>query len=167
MERAFTLKKDIVLTNYHVIEGTKYIELKKFDGEITFGKVIAIDIRLDLALIKTQARCNPLEIYSSRTIPLGEQVEAIGHPGGLEFSITRGVISAVRDINSSYMPNGKKISFIQTDAAINPGNSGGPLFYDGKVIGINTQKLAAIDVEGLGFAISNKEIERFILSNCD
>jgi serine protease Do len=133
-----------------------------FNGEKTFGKVVASDIRLDLALIKTQARETPLEFYVGNTLPLGGGVEAIGHPSGLEFSITRGIISAQRELQSSYAPGGKPIVFIQTDTVVNPGNSGGSLFIEDKVIGIITKKLAATEVEGLGFAIHYSELDKFM-----
>lgn len=158
----FFVRDDLVITNFHVIEGAKFIEMKMFNGQETFGKVIESDIRLDLALIKTQSRGNPVVLYDNQILPLGEAVEAIGHPGGLEFSITRGIISGLREITSTYAPGGKPIRFIQTDAAMNPGNSGGPLFLNNKVIGVNTQKVASIAIEGLGFAIHYSELSDFL-----
>ena len=158
----FFVRDDLVITNFHVIEGAKFIEMKMFNGQETFGKVIESDIRLDLALIKTQSRGNPVVLFDNQILPLGETVEAIGHPKGLEFSITRGIISGLREIPSTYAPGGKPIRFIQTDAAMSPGNSGGPLFLNNKVIGINTQKLASIAVEGLGFAIHYSELADFL-----
>jgi serine protease Do len=158
----FFIADDLVLSNYHVIEGTKYVEIKLFNGQETFGKVIDSDIRLDLAIIKSQARGVPVEFYKEKSLPLGTSVEAIGHPKGLEFSITRGVVSGLRKIKSTFAPGGKEIHFIQTDAAINPGNSGGPLFLSDKVIGVNTQKLAAKAIEGIGFAIHYSEVTDFI-----
>lgn len=161
----FFVRDDIVLTNYHVTEGTKFVEMKLHSGQETFGKVIAKDIRLDLALIKSQARGTPVTFYKSNTLALGKTVEAIGHPKGLEFSLARGVISALRKINSQKSSGGKKILFIQTDTAINPGNSGGPLFLGSKVIGVNTQKLAATELEGLGFSIHYSEVVNFLNKN--
>ena len=158
----FFVRDDLVVTNFHIIEGAKFIEMKMFNGQETFGKVIESDIRLDLALIKTQARWNPVVLYDNQTLPLGGTVEAIGHPSGFEFSITRGIISGLREIMSTYAPGGKPILFIQTDAAINPGNSGGPLFLGDKVIGVNTQKVASISIEGLGFAIHFSELADFL-----
>lgn len=158
----FFVRDDLVITNFHIIEGAKFIEMKMFNGQETFGKVIESDIRLDLALIKTQTRGNPVVLYDNQILPLGETVEAIGHPSGLEFSITRGIISGLREIPSTYAPGGKPIRFIQTDAAMSPGNSGGPLFLNNKVIGVNTQKLASIAIQGLGFAIHYSELADFI-----
>ncbi len=158
----FYVKDDLVLTNYHVIEGSKYVEMKTYDGQETFGKVVASDVRLDLALIKVQSRGIPLQFSKEKTLPLGDTVEAVGHPKGLEFSITRGVISALRKIDSRFTPGGKKILFVQSDVAINPGNSGGPLFLGKKVVGVNTQKLAATELEGLGFSIHFSEVNNFL-----
>ena len=158
----FFVKEDLVVTNYHVIEGAKFIEMKLHTGRETFGKVVAYDIRLDLALIKVQERGVPIKFPTTKNISLGETAVAIGHPEGFEFSVTRGVISALRHIKSSYMAGGDPILFIQTDAAINPGNSGGPLFYNGELIGVNTQKLASVELEGLGFAIHYSELQNFL-----
>ena len=158
----FFIADDLVLSNYHVIEGKQYVEMRLFNGQDTFGKVVYSDIRLDLAIIKSQARGVPVEFYNGQTLPLGTSVEAIGHPKGLIFSITRGVVSGLRKIKSTFAPGGKEIRFIQTDAAINPGNSGGPLFLSDKVIGVNTQKLAAKATEGIGFAIHYSEVAAFI-----
>ena len=96
---------------------------------------------------------------------MGETVIAVGHPKGLEFSVTRGIISALREIDSTTAPGGKKILFVQTDAAINPGNSGGPLYLKDSVIGVNTQKLAAVNVQGLGFAVHYSEVLTFLREN--
>ena len=72
------------------------------------------------------------------------------------------MISALRRLPSTYAPGGKEILFVQTDAAINPGNSGGPLFIEDEVVGMNTQKLAKVEVEGLGFALHFSEINAFM-----
>lgn len=158
----FFVKPDLVLTNYHVVDGAKFLEMKLYDGSETFGKVVKTDIRLDLALVHVQTRGKPVRFYSGNTIDLGVTAEAIGHPNGLNFSVTRGVVSALRPLESQNAPGGKEILFIQTDTAINPGNSGGPLFIEDRVVGVNTQKLARVDVEGIGFAIHYSEVSRFL-----
>ena len=86
----YFIKDDIVLTNWHVVENSAFVEIKTYDGQETFGKVIAKDVRVDLALVKVQTRGKPVSFYNKKTIGLGETVEAIGHPKKLEFSITRG-----------------------------------------------------------------------------
>lgn len=161
----FFVKNDIVVTNYHVIENVKFVELKMFNGQDTFGKIVAHDIRMDLALVKVQARGEPASLYSGTALPVGSTVEAVGHPQGLEFTMTRGIISAVRDIPTKFAPSAKPVKFVQTDTPVNRGNSGGPLFLGDKVIGVNTQKLAAVDLEGLSFALHYGELRDFLARN--
>ena len=158
----FYVRPNLVLTNYHVIEGAKFIEMKLFNGLETFGKVIKSDVRLDLALIKVESQGTPLKFYDSTNLPVGETVDAIGHPSGLEYTITKGIISALRKRESSYDVGGQEVLFVQTDAAINPGNSGGPLFLEEKVIGVNNNKIVSNTVEGLGFAIHFSEVNQFL-----
>ncbi len=157
----FYVTPDLVMTNYHVVEGVKFVEMKLHNGMETFGKVVKSDVRLDLALIKVQDRGVPVEFYEKNNLELGSTVEAIGHPKGLTFTITRGVVSAVRKKKSVFAVGGKEVMFVQTDAAINPGNSGGPLFLGQKVIGVNNNKLAG-GSEGLGFAIHHSEVAQFM-----
>jgi serine protease Do len=161
----FFIADDTVLTNYHVIDGTSFVEIKMFDGQESFGKVVAHDIRLDLALVKVQARGVPVQFLGSKEIPLGETVEAIGHPNGLEFTITRGVISAMRKRESLYTPGAKLVRFVQTDTAINPGNSGDPLFLGDKVIGVNNNKIVKDAIEGIGFSVHYSEVLDFLRKN--
>jgi len=121
-------------------------------------------VRLDLALIKVQSRGRPVRFYTDKTIDLGKTVEAIGHPRGLEFSITRGVVSAVRQrpgINLSG-GGGKDVLYIQTDVPINPGNSGGPLFLGDRVIGVNAFGARKDTAEGLNFAVHYSEVLEFL-----
>ena len=105
----------------------------------------------------------PAEFGNSDQLQIGEQVIAIGNPGGLELagSVTVGYVSALnRPISTS---TGNTMDCIQTDAAINPGNSGGALVNTyGQVIGINSQKIAATEFEGIGFAISINEAQPII-----
>ena len=157
----FFIKPDIVLTNWHVVRDKTFVEMKTYDGQETFGKVLSKDVRLDLALIKVQSRGKPVKMFSKRKLDLGKTVEAIGHPKGLEFSITRGVISALRH-QPSMNSGGKDVLFIQTDAPINKGNSGGPLFLGGTVIGINTQGYKKDISEGLNFAVHYSEIIKYL-----
>lgn len=158
----FYVTPDLVLTNYHVIEGAKFVEMKLYNGLETFGKVVKSDVRLDLALIKVQEKGKPVEFYNKNKLDLGSTIEAIGHPKSLEFTITRGVISAVRKKPSIYDTGGKEVLFIQTDTPINPGNSGGPLFLGNKVIGVNDNKLVGEAVEGIAFSIHHSEVETFL-----
>ena len=157
----FFVKPALVLTNYHVVEGVKFVEMKMFNGMETYGKVVKSDVRLDLALIKVQDQGVPVQFFEGNTIDLGATLEAIGHPKGLTFTITRGIASAVRKKKSVYDVGGKDVLFVQTDAAINPGNSGGPLFLGQQVVGVNNNKLAG-GAEGLGFAVHYSEVAEFM-----
>jgi serine protease Do len=125
-----------VLTNAHVVADASEVTVKLTDRREFVAKVVGVDKRSDVALIKIAAGGLPTVRFgdSSRLRP-GQWVVAIGSPFGFANSVTAGVVSATaRPVDENYVP------FIQTDAAINPGNSGGPLFnVDGEVIGINAQ----------------------------
>jgi serine protease Do len=157
----FYVAPDLVLTNFHVVEGAKFVEMRLRNGLETFGKIVKTDVRLDLALIKVQTVGKPVSMFSGNTLELGATVEAIGHPKGLTFTMTRGIVSALRKQQSVNAVGGKEVLFVQTDAAINPGNSGGPLFWKDKVIGVNNNKLVR-GSEGLGFAVHYSEVAEFL-----
>lgn len=143
-----------IVTNNHVIAGAKEIIVSLADGRSVSGELIGTDEITDLAVVKIDAdNLTAAEFGDSDDIMVGEPAIAIGNPLGLEFqgSVTAGVISA---LNRTLNLNDRQFKLIQTDAAINPGNSGGALVNaDGLVIGINSAKLAANGVEGMGFAI--------------
>ena len=157
----FFVAPNLVLTNQHVIAGAKFAEVKLKNGIETVGRVIKSDAGLDLAVIQVADKGTPV-VFQSGPIGVGATVEAVGHPKGLTFSVTRGIISAIRRMKNPLVPGSREMLVVQTDAAINPGNSGGPLFLDGKVIGVNSQKLSAKGIEGLGFAVHFTEVVRFL-----
>lgn len=161
----FYVTDDIVLTNYHVVEEQKFVEMIKWGGSETFGKVVAKDVRLDLALVKVQDRGVPVRFYGRRKIDIGETVEAIGHPLGHNFTLTRGVISTIREHETINGIKGKPVLFIQTDTPINGGNSGGPLFYGDRVIGVNDWGVKKNLAEGLNFSIHYSEVFKFLDAN--
>ena len=139
-----------ILTNNHVVGGADEIKVKLDDGREFKAEVKGLDEKLDLALIKIDAKGNlPVAaLGDSDTLQVGEWVMAIGNPFGLAETVTAGIISAKGRVIGS----GPYDDFIQTDASINPGNSGGPLFNArGEVIGINTAIVAG--GQGIGFAI--------------
>jgi serine protease Do len=144
-----------VLTNAHVVADASEVTVKLTDRREFAAKVIGVDKRSDVALIKIAATGLPFVHFGDPTkIKPGQWAIAIGSPFGFENSVTAGVVSATGrtlpdDSNSSYVP------FIQTDAAVNPGNSGGPLFnVDGQVIGINSQIYSRTGgYMGMSFAI--------------
>ena len=126
----------VILTNAHVVKGASEVTVKLTDRREYTAKVIGIDTRSDIAVIKIQAKDLPtVKLGDSRSLKVGEWVLAIGAPFGFENSATAGIVSAKgRSLDSGYVP------FIQTDVPINPGNSGGPLFnMRGEVVGINSQ----------------------------
>ena len=152
-----------IVTNNHVVSGAKEIIVSLPDGRSLKGKLIGADELTDLAVVKVDAKDLPTAKFGdSDQIVVGEPAIAIGNPMGLEFqgSVTSGVVSAV---NRTLDISDKLVKLIQTDAAINPGNSGGALVNaDGEVIGINSAKLAANGVEGMGFSIPINTVQNII-----
>ena len=141
-----------VLTNAHVVDDASEVTVKLTDRREFAAKVIGIDKRSDVALIKIAATGLPTVHFGdpSRCKP-GQWVIAIGSPFGFENSVTAGVVSAT----ARPLTMRAYVTFIQTDAAVNPGNSGGPLFnIDGEVIGINSQIYSRTGgYMGMSFAI--------------
>jgi serine protease Do len=133
----FIIRSDgVILTNAHVVNGASEVTVRMTDRREYTAKVIGVDTRSDIAVIKINAKDLPVvKTGDSRSLKVGEWVLAIGAPFGFENSATAGIVSAKgRTLDSGYVP------FIQTDVPINPGNSGGPLFnMKGEVIGINSQ----------------------------
>ena len=148
-----------IATNAHVIEGAHAQKVILSDGKEYEAKIIGRDVKSDLAVLKIEATSSitPAELGDSSELELGEQVMAIGNPGGLSNSITGGFVSGLdRKIKGS--DTGLEMNCIQTDAAVNPGNSGGALVnMYGQVVGIISSKLVATDYEGIGFAISTND----------
>lgn len=152
-----------IMTNYHVVSyadpksgvsARTLLEVFLPDGREAKATFKGGDSQTDLAVIKVDLNNLPVaEFGDSSQLQVGELAVAIGNPLGMEFagSVTVGVISA---LNRSVEMDDRTMSLIQTDAAINEGNSGGALLNSqGQVIGINSVKIAASGVEGLGFAI--------------
>ena len=156
-------KDGYIVTNNHVISGAKELIVSLPDGRSLKGKLIGADEMTDLAVVKVDAKDLPAASFGdSDKIVVGEPAIAIGNPMGLEFkgSVTSGVISA---LNRTLDISDKRVKLLQTDAAINPGNSGGALVNaDGEVIGINSAKVAANGVEGMGFAIPINTVQNMI-----
>lgn len=155
----FYVDSNDILTNFHVVEGANTIELRGLDGQLFTGRVQRKDIGLDLALIRVE-RAGQAVAMSQTILKAGDTVEAIGHPKGLTFTVSRGIVSSVRQMKGMLAQGGDKALVIQTDAAINPGNSGGPLFHNGRVVGVNTVKFKG--AEGIGFAVHYSEVMKFL-----
>jgi serine protease Do len=156
-------KDGYIMTNYHVVSyadpksgssSRTVLEVFLSDGRNAKATFKGGDDQTDLAVIKVDLKdLTPAELGDSSTLEVGELAVAIGNPLGMEFagSVTVGVISA---LNRTVEMEDKTMNLIQTDAAINSGNSGGALLNSqGQVIGINSVKISATGVEGLGFAI--------------
>jgi len=158
----FFISEDEILTNYHVIEKASTITVINKFNKRSSAVVIKKDLKRDLALLKTNMTGKPVFFFEGQ-LKQGEQVEALGHPKGRKFSLTKGWISAIRMESGGYSAtNEKNVLFIQTDAAINHGNSGGPLYYKDKVIGVNTQGLNKENSEGMNFAVHFSEVQKFL-----
>jgi len=141
-----------IVTNNHVVDSADEIIVKTRDGRERKAKVIGTDPKLDVALLKIEAKhLKTVRLGDSDKLRVGDWVVAIGNPFGLEQTVTAGIVSAKGRVIGS----GPYDDFIQTDAAINPGNSGGPLFnVRGEVVGINTAIYSRSGGNnGIGFAI--------------
>ena len=168
----FIISEDgYVITNYHVIEGSRSLKVSTFDGETYEAKIVGGDEDNDIAVLKIEAEgLTPVVFGDSGNMNVGDTVIAIGNPlGELTFSLTQGVVSALnRDITFS---DGGRMSLIQTDCAINSGNSGGALFnLYGEVIGITNAKYSSssytstASIDNIGFAIPINSVRQIIES---
>ncbi|MGI6361540.1 MAG: S1C family serine protease [Bacillota bacterium] len=150
-----------IVTNYHVVAGSKKITVGMANGDIFDAAVIASDEYTDLAVLKIEAKdLSFVEFADSGKVAVGELAVAIGNPGGEDFarSVTAGIVSGLNRMLAT--SEGLQSSLIQTDAAINPGNSGGALVNgEGKLIGINSTKIASTEFEGMGFAIPSNTVK--------
>lgn len=147
-----------ILTNAHVVEGTKSASVRfETGGDLVDARVVGRDLSTDIAVLKvdpSSAKLHPLELGDSSSAHVGDPVIAIGNPFGYDRTVTTGIVSALqRQIKA---PNGFTIGHvIQTDAPINPGNSGGPLLNaEGQVIGINSQIATAGSPGSVGIAFA-------------
>jgi len=142
-----------VVTNYHVVEGVRLIQVSTHAGDTVVARLVAHDPLTDLAVIKidVRERLPVIKIGTSADLMLGEPVVAIGNAYGYPHTITRGIISQLhRPVQVS--EDQQYADLIQTDASINPGNSGGPLLnIDGDLIGINVA--VRVGAQGIGFAV--------------
>lgn len=142
-----------ILTNHHVVDGVKQINVTLGDRRAYTARLVAHDRRTDLAVIKirTGNQLPTIPIGTSSDLMTGESVIAVGNAYGYEHTVTRGIISALhRDVQVSETQSYEDL--IQTDASINPGNSGGPLLsIEGRMVGLNVAVRAG--AQGIGFAI--------------
>lgn len=151
----------LIVSNNHVVEGATSLEVTFIDGSTAEASIKGRDSDMDLAVIavplsslsdETKSEITIATLGDSDNLKLGEPVIAIGNALGYGQSVTNGIVSALnRELE---LEDGSTGIFIQTNAAINPGNSGGALLnINGEVIGINSNKIGATTVEGMGYAI--------------
>jgi S1-C subfamily serine protease len=155
-----------ILTNFHVIDGARRLEVTLADGSKWPAKPVGADPSNDLAVIKIDAAATALTtvpLGDSSTLVVGQKVLVIGNPFGFERTLTAGIVSSVgRSIRAE---NGRLIrGIIQTDAAINPGNSGGPVLNSsGEVVGVSTAIFSPTGGSvGVGFAVPVNTAKRII-----
>ncbi|MCC6501749.1 MAG: trypsin-like peptidase domain-containing protein [Deltaproteobacteria bacterium] len=156
-------RKGHIITNYHVIDGAKSLDVTLFDGTKYSAEVVGVDPGVDIAVIRIKApasRLKPIEFGDSSGLQIGQRAFAIGSPFGLEKTLTVGIVSSLgRTMRAS---SGRLIrGIIQTDAAINPGNSGGPLLdSSGRMVGVNTAIFSPVKGSiGIGFSIPAQTVK--------
>ncbi|WP_303823622.1 S1C family serine protease [Abiotrophia defectiva] len=160
-----------LVTNNHVVENSDSLKVKLADGTTEDGELVGRDAVSDLAVVKISSKNvkSAIKFADSDATKVGSIAIAIGSPLGSKFSnsVTQGIISGQsRIVPMDLNKDGQadiETTLIQTSAAINPGNSGGALLNkDGDLVGINSSKFSNVDVEGMGFAIPSKEVQRVI-----
>ena len=169
-------KTGLIVTNAHVVAGNSTVEVvarpprgkKLEDSKIYTGNVLLINEKLDLAIVKIYGvddKTKVIPLGNTDSLSVAEEVHAIGHPKGLFWSYTKGVVSQIRPDYEwgTKNKNKYKATVIQTQTPISPGNSGGPLFSDqGKLIGVNTMKIPG---ENLNFAVAVEHAKEIIKSD--
>ncbi|HLC61601.1 MAG TPA: trypsin-like peptidase domain-containing protein [Candidatus Nanoarchaeia archaeon] len=148
--------KGYIVTNVHVINGATSISVTTNSGSTySVKEIIGYDSNADVAVLRIDASgLKALPFGDSGKLKIGEKVIAAGNPAGLSFTVTEGIVSALRTLSNG-------INYIQTDVPINPGNSGGPLINtQGEIVGINDFKVGGF--EGLGFAISSNDVNAIV-----
>jgi S1-C subfamily serine protease len=159
----------LILTNYHVVGDAAFVGVlyKPFSGNepekanIVAARVIKVDQLRDLALLKPTSippSTKPIELGDLNALQIGADVHAIGHPTGLAWSYTKGIVSQIRR-DFPWLEH--RATVIQTQTPINPGNSGGPLLSDdGRMIGVNS--FGDAKAQGLNFAVSVSDVRAFL-----
>lgn len=148
-----------IVTNYHVVKGATAAAVRTYEGERYPVRLIDYDARHDIAVLKMIANktFDRMGYGDATALSVGDKVIALGNPGGLDFTVTQGIVSA-KDREAV-----NRVKYIQHDVPINPGNSGGPLVDGtGKMVGINTGKISGF--EGVGFALPINTALSFIKS---
>ena len=155
-----------IVTNYHVVEAADQLQVTFADGEVRDARLVGADPANDLAVLEVASGAGdpePLALGDSDALEVGRFVVAIGHPFGLDQTLTTGVVSGLGRVIES-PDRGFIGEIIQTDAAINQGNSGGPLLdLDGRVVGVNSAIVSPTGTSaGIGYAIPSTTLARVI-----
>jgi S1-C subfamily serine protease len=147
-------KAGYIVTNWHVVEGVKNVEVRLSDRRSMRGAVIGGDPMTDIAVLKIEgSNLIPAEWGDSDALQVGDLVWALGSPYGLDRSLTFGIVSAKGRRSGSHIGASVYQEYLQTDAAVNPGNSGGPLVnIEGQVVGINAA-IFGNSYQGISFSI--------------
>ena len=156
-----------ILTNFHVVDGARQIQVTLFDGNTYDARLVGQDPATDVAVLKIDAppaTLFPAVFGNSTQLKVGQRVFAIGNPFGLERTLTTGIIASLNRSLPSRRSGRSLKSIIQIDAAINPGNSGGPLLDShARMIGMNTAIASKTgESAGVGFAIPVSTIARIV-----
>lgn len=149
----FVTSDGLLITNQHVVQNENAVTVETRDRKRLIGKVIARNSFRDLALVQVRGNGFPtLRLSAGAHAEIGNDVIAIGTPEDLSWSVSRGIVSAIRDA--------PLVRYIQTDTPISPGSSGGPLIdlASGYVVGVNTFKAATDNAEGLNFAVASEDV---------
>jgi len=169
-------KRGLIITNWHVIDKAEMVGIwtkpkkgEKLEDQPPLGAaVILVNVEADLAILKVSGLPKNMKVIplgSLNEIEIGEDVIAIGHPQGLPWSLSVGIVSQIRSKHEwTYVDKSEhKADVIQTQTPISPGNSGGPLFNEaGKLVGINTSKAGG---ENLNFAVAVDELIELLKKN--
>ncbi len=170
-------KQGHIITNNHVVDAAKTVDVTFIDGNTYSAKVVGTDPFSDIAVIQitddfSSENVVPLSLSNSSTLQVGQQIVAIGNPFGLSDTMTTGIVSQEGRLLPNPDTGFSTPDTIQTDAAINPGNSGGPLLNtQGQVVGINTAISSVTgEFSGIGFAVPSntiiREIQGLIQNGC-
>jgi serine protease Do len=149
-----------IVTNNHVVDHASEVTVTTAEGKSMSAKVIGVDSKTDLALLKAEGGNFPYVTFAAHTPRVGDWVIAVGNPFGLGGTVTAGIVSARgRDIGS-----GPYDDFLQIDAPVNHGNSGGPTFdAEGEVVGVNTAIFSPSGGSvGIGFAIASDVVKNVV-----
>ncbi len=145
-----------IVTNYHVIDGASAARVVTHDGKQHSISIVGSNERADISVLRiNNTRYKRLRFGDSDELKVGQKVIAIGNPGGLDFTVTQGIVSATDREDE------RRNEYTQIDVPINPGNSGGPLINsEGEVVGVNTLKIRGF--EGVGFALDSNYVDEVI-----